>query len=400
MEVVKGTPYFCKVEYKCKAYPYFEGSTTTDILIVGGGIDGAIANYYLSQRYDCILVEKDRIGYGCTSCATVLLEYQLDDFASVLTGEMSEEDIVKVYKMGQESIAEIAKLTDKLGNKCHFHTRPSLLFSDKITDILAIKREYEFRLNNRFNVEYINADNNPFPFAIKAGLLAPDGGAEFNAYLFAKQLIESSQNQDKIFEHTKVARVDKVGDQYHVYTSYGDKIIASKIVYATGFNFEMFESPDLCDRFVTYSIVTCPIKGLSFEDNTLMQDASSPYHYFRLLPDNRLIYGGEDTTYKGDIIDEKLAVKKYKLLESSLRQMLQQYDSKITIDYTFSGLFGQTKNNLGLIGESSDKDIFYFTSCGANGIINAFCGVKLIEDIIENKSNEFKALFNPLRYLS
>lgn len=66
-----------------------------DLLIIGGGIDGAIANFYLSQKYDVVLVDKGRLGLGCTSCATALLEYQPDDFAGDLLEVMSADDIVK-----------------------------------------------------------------------------------------------------------------------------------------------------------------------------------------------------------------------------------------------------------------------------------------------------------------
>lgn len=84
MEYVKGTPYFCKSDQKIRPYPYLNRDICCDILIVGGGINGAIANYFLCKDNDVVLVEKSRLGHACTSCATALLEYQLDDFAENL----------------------------------------------------------------------------------------------------------------------------------------------------------------------------------------------------------------------------------------------------------------------------------------------------------------------------
>ena len=50
MQYVKGVPYFCQnVEY-LKQYNYLTRDIKCDILIVGGGICGAILNYYLSQK--------------------------------------------------------------------------------------------------------------------------------------------------------------------------------------------------------------------------------------------------------------------------------------------------------------------------------------------------------------
>ena len=57
MQYVKGTPYFCKKFKKIKEYPYLNNDITTDVLIVGGGICGAILNYYLSQKFDIVLID-------------------------------------------------------------------------------------------------------------------------------------------------------------------------------------------------------------------------------------------------------------------------------------------------------------------------------------------------------
>ena len=51
MEYVKGQPYFCQVKEQIKKYTYLNEDLDCDILIVGGGIDGAIFNYYLSQDF-------------------------------------------------------------------------------------------------------------------------------------------------------------------------------------------------------------------------------------------------------------------------------------------------------------------------------------------------------------
>ena len=64
MEYVKGNPYFCKVEKRIKQYKYLDKDIKCDIVIIGGGIDGAVCNYYLSNKYDVVLVDKSRFGFG------------------------------------------------------------------------------------------------------------------------------------------------------------------------------------------------------------------------------------------------------------------------------------------------------------------------------------------------
>ena len=77
--------------------------------------------------------------------------------------------------------------------------------------------------------------------------------------------------------------------------------------------------------------------------------------------------------------------------------MLPTFAKDIEIDYKFCWAFGSTDNNLGLIGQTENPNFYYFLSVGANGIINAMAGVKIIEDLLENKSNKLIPLFSPLR---
>lgn len=398
MEYVKGNPFFCDNVERIKQYPYLDKDIQTDILIIGGGIDGAIANYFLSQNHQVTLVDKAKLGFGCTSCATALLEYQLDEFANDLSKFLTEEEIVAVYKMGLSSIAKIQKFIKKHSNKCNFKLRPTFLYTDSIFSQGKIEKEYNFRKSNGFNCELYDKTTNPFPFSIKKGIFCKNGGCEFSPYLFCKQLIENSINQNNIFENTKIDYFLKTDNCFIATTNYGYTITCNKIIIATGFNWEVLNKSDLCERFTSFSIVTQPIKNFKYYKSALIHNSENPYHYLRTLPDNRIIFGGEDVLWnekKG--ISTKLAKKKYEKLEKDLKQLFPNYSKDIVVSHKFCGAFGTTSNNLGLIGESKEKNIYYFISCGANGIINAIFGVELLEDLFKNKHNNLAKAFSPTR---
>lgn len=292
MEYVKGNPCFCDVKNRIKQYKYLNKDISCDVLIVGGGIDGAICNYYLSQKYDTILADKSRFGMSCTTCATALLEYQLDEFAEDLTDYLSYDEIIEVYKMGLKSIKKIEKFIQEKGNHCGFHLRPTFLYTNSNLDKKDIIAEYNFRKENGFNVQLFDEKNNPFPFELKAGVYAEDGGCEFNPYLFTKQMIENAKNQNKIFENTKIENLSKQDGKIIATTNFGEKIICNKVVVATGFNFELINKSNICERFVSYTITTKPIENLKYFKSALIHDNSAPYHYLRTLKSGALIYGG------------------------------------------------------------------------------------------------------------
>ena len=55
METVKGVPFFTQAQERLKQYPYVDKNLECEILIIGGGIDGAIANFYLSKNHNVVL---------------------------------------------------------------------------------------------------------------------------------------------------------------------------------------------------------------------------------------------------------------------------------------------------------------------------------------------------------
>lgn len=202
MEYIKGNPYFCFSQKQIKQYPYLKEDLECEILTIGGGIDGAILNYYLSKNNYVVLVDKSRLGYACTSCATELLEYQLDEFSFDLNKYLSNKDVVFAYQMALNAMDKIESFIKECGNHCEYTKRPTFLYSNEKASVKDLSNEYKFRKSYGFDCEFYTKMNNPFPFKIEAGIYDQCGGCEFNPYLFTKQMIENSKNQDKIFENT------------------------------------------------------------------------------------------------------------------------------------------------------------------------------------------------------
>lgn len=395
MGFLSGERYFYSINKKLKKYSYLNKNINCDILIIGGGINGAILNYHLSKKYDVVLVEKSRIGANLTSMATALLEYQLDSFKTDLESNLTTDEIVSCYKLGLNSIDKIENIVKKLKNTCHFNKRPTLIFSNSEKDKKEIYEEYLFRKNNGFDCEFITKENNPFNFELNSGILCNNGGAEFDPYLFTKMMIQNSNNQNRIFENTEIIEINKCTNGYICKCKYGETIFCREVVLATGFNFGLTNA-NICTRFISYSIVTNKLPEITIQNNTLIQDFISPYHYLRKLPDERLIFGGEDTKIK-DKIDVKKANDKYQNLLKILQNMFPNFKEKIKIEYCFCGAFGMTENNMGLLGRDNNG-IINFLSCGANGIINAFKGVEIVENLLKNIPTKiYENIFSPLR---
>lgn len=401
-QFVAGKPYFTDVAHKHTPFPYLDSDLETDVLIIGGGIDGMLCAYYFSKNnIGCTLIDESRIGHRSTSAATALLEYQLDDYFCDLTEFYSPDEAAAVYRLGLDALSDIEKIIDDIGNTCHYSEKDILVFTLKQKGVDAIVNEFEFRKRFSFDVKLVRAYNNDYPFSLKAGLYAKKGGAEFNPYLFTARLAEvCSHRGARIYENTKAEKLEKIANGFTVTTQYGSRIRCKKVIAATGYDTTLFSKKKLCQKYISYTIVTPPVNGLFWENNCLLQDDMKPYHYMRLSPDNRLILGGCDTLFLGGKINAPLAELKYKSLESFGREIFADFASKIVPEYRFCGLFSSTKNNLAVVGESEeDENLWFCLGYGANGIIYSVYGAQLLVKKYRGESDEFARFFSPKRPL-
>ena len=401
LQYVQGRPIFTNINEHKNQYPYLTKNIDTDVCIIGGGITGAITSYYFSkENISCVLLEKRRIAHLSTSVTTSLLQYELDDNLSDLTEYIDLEDAIRAYNLGLIALDEIDKFIKEYGNNCYYKKRDTLLYTAKKDEINAIKIEYDYRKNNNFDVEYINEDNNKFSFDLKAGILSKNGGAEIDPYKFTHELLNISQNNGlKVYENTEVIDLKYYKDYIDVITEFGNIVKAKKVIVATGYNTKLFTNRNFATKTTTFNIATKPVKNFDgWYEKVLIRDNCDPYNYLRTTSDNRIIIGGEDVDFVPDIFDEKLANKKYDILENRLKNMFKNIKD-IEVDYKYCGTFASTLDNLGFIGEDTKhNNLWYNLGYGANGILFAILGGMMLSKLYHGEKDKDMRLFKVDRF--
>lgn len=399
-EYVKGKPIFTNINKVIHQYPYLTDNIQTDVLIVGGGVTGAICSYYFTKNnIQTVLIEKNRIGHLSTSVTTSLLQYELDDNALELKEFMDLEKIIRAYKLGLYALDEIEKFIINHGNNFDYIKRDTLLYTNKDIEKKAMKNEFEIRKENGFDVEYIDENINPYSFSLKAGVLSKNGGAEIDPYKFTHELLRVGlENGLNIYENTEAIKIQYNDKFVEVETTYGYKVKAKKIIVATGYNTDLFTHRKFATKSNTFNIATKPIKdNIGLKNNILIRDNEDPYNYLRTTKDKRLIIGGEDVDFT-EIENEKLANKKYDILEQRLKYMFNHL-KEIEIEYKYCGCFASTKDNLGFIGpDPKHKNLWYCLGYGANGILFAILGGVILSDMYNGKENKAIDLFKVDRF--
>lgn len=399
-QYVKGDCYFT---HSCKVmpdYPCLKENIECDILIIGGGVTGAIAGYYFSKAgIDAVIVEKSRIAHGSTSITTALLQYELDDNAEQLTEYMKPEDIATAYKLGLFALEEIEEFIKLYENDFQYKRVDTLLYTQKNIEINEMHNEYEFRKNNGIDVEYIDGRNNNFGFDIKAGVLGKNGGAVIDPYRYAHSLIKASVKKGmRVYENTETLKINYCDGYIEAETEFGHKIKCKKVVCATGYNTSLFTDKRMGTKSTTFNIVTKPDMKINDSiKNTIFRDNNDPYHYFRATQDNRIIMGGEDIRFEPDFENNKLCEKSYENLRMLLRNLMPDID--VQPEYEYAGAFDSTNDNLGFIGEDTKhNDLWYCLGYGANGILFAILGGVFLSKLFRGETDKNMRLFAPDRF--
>ena len=105
MKLSSGYP-FSLIRYGLPfSYPKLEKNITTDVLVLGGGISGALAAHYLvKEGINCVLIDARTIGLGSTCASTALLQYEIDVSLHQLIQMIGKSAAVRSYKLCEAAI--------------------------------------------------------------------------------------------------------------------------------------------------------------------------------------------------------------------------------------------------------------------------------------------------------
>ena len=132
MDLRSELPYWTVRNGLLGVYPPLESDVRCDVLIVGGGISGALLAHQLVKRgVECALIDKRDIGSGSTSASTALLQYEIDTPLYKLRQQVGAYAAERAYSLGIDAIHQLQHLA---GKDTGFALRPSLQIATRMSD--------------------------------------------------------------------------------------------------------------------------------------------------------------------------------------------------------------------------------------------------------------------------
>lgn len=396
MDLRSDYPYWLLRQGIIRSYPSLQQDASADIVIMGGGISGALTAWYLTNAgINALLVDRRHIGMGSTAASTALLQYEIDIPLYELISKVGEKNAVRSYLLCREAINTLATISHSLRIKDNFKKRPSFQFASYLKDKKNLEKEFLLRKRNGFSLHWMDEKDilEKYGFSRPGGILSDDG-AEADAYQFTHALLANcSSNGLKVFDHTEITRIHHHKKGVELLTASDKKIKARKLVIACGYESQRYIPQKVQELESTYAIISEPHEEREFwYKNSLIWETRKPYLYLRTTPDNRILVGGKDIASSDPLKRDKLLASKARSLEKSFAGLFPSVPFRT--DFKWAGSFASTKDGLPYIGSIPQRPNTYFAlGLGGNGITFSIIAAQIIRDILQGKKNEDAKIF-------
>ncbi|MEO8239698.1 MAG: FAD-dependent oxidoreductase [Flavobacterium sp.] len=371
------------------SYPSIESDINTEVLIIGGGITGALIAYKLiNEGKKTVLVDRRDICNGSTAASTALLQYEIDVALHELIKIRGHECAVDSYKNGKKAIFDLSTIVETIKSDCQFEFKKSIYFCSLKKDLPFLQAEFETRKENGFDVDWLDKSDLEKMGLNAIAAIESKTAAVMDPYQFAQDLLLYCKKKGmQIFDRTNIISTQNQNGKLTAHTENKYNIVADHIIRCSGYESTETLTEKVVDLKSTYVIASESIPDLpNIFKKAIFWDTSSPYLYFRTTSDNRIIMGGGDEDFRDPEKRDKLLPKKEQFLLKKFQRKFPEIDFKI--DYSWAGTFGETKDGLPYFGKPNpNKNEHFVLGFGGNGITFSVIGMNSILDSINNKKH-------------
>ncbi|MCX4627253.1 MULTISPECIES: NAD(P)/FAD-dependent oxidoreductase [unclassified Streptomyces] len=295
---------------KPAAQPALTSDEACDLLVIGGGYSGLWTALIAKERdpaRDVVLIESKEAGWAASGrnggfCAASLTHGLANGMAR-WPGELA-----KLEELGARNLDEIEAAIARYGIDCDFERTGEIDVATEPHQVEELRELYEeagklgLAGGSRWlDREELRAEVDSPSFL--AGLWDTDGVAMLNPAKLAWGLKEACLSLGvRIYENTRGLSLASSGAGMAVRTPYG-RIYARRVALGTNI------FPSLVKRIrpftvpvYDYALMTEPLTAeqlgaIGWQNRQGLGDSANQFHYFRITPENRILWGGYDAIY-------------------------------------------------------------------------------------------------------
>lgn len=391
MDIRSNEPYSLIKNALVHSYPSLKQSVSSEVLIIGAGITGAlVAHKLVAEGKRALIVDKRDICNGSTAASTSMLQYEIDVSLQGLIDQIGLTPAVSSYQNCENAIKELKKIIDQIKSDCGFKYQKSIYFSSSKKDVSFLEKEFEARKEHGFKVKWLTKENLE-KMGLKAyAAIESSAGATMDVYKCAYDLLKFLSGKGLgIYDRTEIDDIRTRNNKTVARTTDGFTIEVDAIVHCTGYESTKTVKRDIVKLKSTFAVASeafTTIPG-AFK-NAMYWNTDSPYLYFRSTDDGRIMMGGGDGDFKNAKHRDALLPKKERELAKAFKKCFP--DIPFVVDYSWAGTFGETKDGLPYFGkEDPNGKEHYVLGFGGNGITFSVMGREAVIHSLNNTPHPY-----------
>ncbi|MGB0504963.1 MAG: NAD(P)/FAD-dependent oxidoreductase [Pikeienuella sp.] len=356
--------------------------------VIGGGFTGLNAALGLAEKgEDVAIFDASHPGWGASgrNGGFVCMGGTKQDY-SVLLQKFGEEETRAYINRQRGAIDHVASILERFNIDADRHSDGEWLAAHRPSVFERMTPEVELEQSLGLpSTIYSRAE------MAERGMAGPHfhGGVHLNLGFavnpmkYLAGLVKAAQNAGAtIYSHSRVTKVTQ-GDRYSL-TVNGHKVTAKRLIYAAnGYAKDGFIDwmtgrflPVLSSIIVTRPLTDAEMKAQGWWAKQATYDSRTMLHYFRLLPENRFMFGMRGGSSLSPRADAKLA----RLIRSDFEKLFPAW-SHVETDYRWTGLLSLARDKAQYVGPLGDwPNAWTAHSYHGNGVAMGSYSGKLLAD--------------------
>jgi glycine/D-amino acid oxidase-like deaminating enzyme len=383
-----------------RTYPQFRGRRVCDVVVVGGGITGAlVAATFASEGIAVVLLESGWVGCGSTAASSALLLQEPDRGLAELARRYGKASSRRIWQLGRDSVRDLVGILREHRVPCDLVVRDAVYCATSADTARRLRAEFRLRSQAGFESEWLGpAAVHQLTGVAAFGAIRTRGNAQFDPYKACRGLVRSAACLGAaIHERSAVTRIHHARGRVRILTGQGH-IEARSVVIATGYATRQFRP--LAGRFRmyrTYVLATQPMTARDRDElgfgNVMVWDTNRPYHYMRWTPEHRLLLGGADRPIRRGQPRSTAFRAATRELHADFEQLLPGL-GRIDLDTAWEGLFAVTPDSLPYVGPHRNYPGHLFAlGYGGNGMTFGSLAARLLLEYWRGERSPDQQLF-------
>ncbi len=383
--------YWASTVVQPQSHEPLAGTIKADVAIIGAGYTGMLTAYYLASQFniDCVVLEANQVGFGASGRNA---GFVLKGSGRVGYGQMAKKWGLEVTKGIYNEFTQAVERVDGLIQDNHIacdkqeqgylkiaHNRKQVTQLQTAAEFVSqsLGGKAEFIVAERFKQQYM-AHSQSY-----GAMRYPDGFGINPLKLALGYRTLLAKLGIALYEQTPVTGWYST-DSGHILTTPNGKVQANTVISAgNAYTPKRFNSgldnrylPILSNVIVTNVLSDDVLTAAGISTHQMAMDTRRLKYYYRLLPDNRLLFGGRGAINGSESDDPKYARRLHKAMIEAFPQLRHSQ-----IDFNWTGWIAAALDDMPHVYHKQHT-AYSIGYCGAGVSFSAQAAYRLAQSVV------------------